>query len=118
LSTKPKDFYSLDINQVKTAAFCLTALRVPCSDGEVFSWGQDSRGQLGLGKSGPGATSPQPVKSLSELPLEQVAAGGEHSLCLTVSGGVFSWGRNCSGQLGLGDHTVLTKVTTKLSLLY
>ncbi|XP_033844012.1 probable E3 ubiquitin-protein ligase HERC4 [Periophthalmus magnuspinnatus] len=74
-------------------------------DGEVFSWGVDSRGQLGVGKSEPGVCRPQPVRSVQDLPVVLVAAGGEQSFCLTVSGGVWSWGHNCNGQLGLGDTT-------------
>ncbi|KAG7523241.1 putative E3 ubiquitin-protein ligase HERC4 [Solea senegalensis] len=72
-------------------------------DGQVYTWGQDSRGQLGLGKRKPGANSPQQLKSLSAMPLVRVAAGGEQSFALSVSGGVFGWGRNDRGQLGLGD---------------
>ncbi|KAM7413982.1 hypothetical protein PAMA_019007 [Pampus argenteus] len=74
-------------------------------DGQVYTWGQDSRGQLGLGKKKHGANSPQQLRSLSSIPLVQIAAGGEQSFALSVSGGVFSWGRNDCGQLGLGDTT-------------
>ncbi|XP_035858602.1 probable E3 ubiquitin-protein ligase HERC4 isoform X1 [Sander lucioperca] len=74
-------------------------------DGQVYTWGQDSKGQLGLGKRKPGANSPQHLRSLSALPLVQIAAGGEQSFALSVSGGVFGWGRNHCGQLGLGDTT-------------
>ncbi|XP_075962648.1 putative E3 ubiquitin-protein ligase HERC4 [Anarhichas minor] len=73
--------------------------------GQVYTWGRDSRGQLGLGRSEPGADSPQHIGSLSALPLVQVAAGGEQSFALSVSGAVFGWGGNDCGQLGLGDTT-------------
>ncbi|KAM9365376.1 E3 ISG15--protein ligase HERC5-like [Pholidichthys leucotaenia] len=73
------------------------------TDGQVFAWGKDSRGQLGLGKRKAISNSPQHVISLSNIPVVQIAAGGEQSFALSVSGGVFSWGRNDCGQLGLGD---------------
>ncbi|KAM6926748.1 putative E3 ubiquitin-protein ligase HERC4 [Lycodopsis pacificus] len=73
--------------------------------GQVYTWGQDSRGQLGLGRSEPCADYPQHIRSLSALPLVQVAAGGEQSFALSVSGAVFGWGGNDCGQLGLGDTT-------------
>ncbi|XP_025764891.1 probable E3 ubiquitin-protein ligase HERC4 isoform X4 [Oreochromis niloticus] len=72
-------------------------------DGQLYTWGQDSRGQLGLGTNKQYVNSPQHVRSLSAIPVVQVAAGGEQSFALSVSGGVFSWGRNDCGQLGLGD---------------
>ncbi|XP_075998041.1 putative E3 ubiquitin-protein ligase HERC3 [Genypterus blacodes] len=74
-------------------------------DGQVYTWGQDTSGQLGLGKRRPGASSPQHLRSLSGMPLVQIAAGGDQSFALSVSGNVFSWGRNNCGQLGLGDKT-------------
>ncbi|XP_062276633.1 probable E3 ubiquitin-protein ligase HERC4 [Scomber scombrus] len=74
-------------------------------DGQVYTWGQDFRGQLGLGRRKLGGDSPQHLRSLSSIPLVQIAAGGEQSFALSVSGGVFSWGRNDCGQLGLGDTT-------------
>lgn len=45
-------------------------------DGQVFSWGKNSQGQLGLGKDVPSQASPQRVRSLEGIPLAQVAAGG------------------------------------------
>ena len=75
------------------------------TDGRVYTWGQDSRGQLGLGQGKSFANSPQQLRPLSSTPLVHVAAGGEQSFALSVSGGVFGWGRNDRGQLGLGDTT-------------
>ncbi|XP_058666885.1 probable E3 ubiquitin-protein ligase HERC4 isoform X2 [Ammospiza caudacuta] len=72
---------------------------------EVFSWGQNKYGQLGLGYEYKKQTSPQMIKSLLGIPFAQIAAGGAHSFVLTLSGAIFGWGRNKFGQLGVNDDT-------------
>ncbi|XP_067382652.1 probable E3 ubiquitin-protein ligase HERC4 [Channa argus] len=71
--------------------------------GQVFSWGQNRYGQLGLGTNGQSIATPQIVQSLHGIPFAQISAGGAHSFALTLSGAVFGWGRNKFGQLGLND---------------
>ncbi|XP_042617759.1 probable E3 ubiquitin-protein ligase HERC4 [Cyprinus carpio] len=75
------------------------------NDGQLFVWGDNSHGQLGLEKDHPGSPSAQHVQSLSGVPLAQISAGGDHSFVLSLSGVVFGWGKNSAGQLGLGDTT-------------
>uniref|UniRef100_A0A8C1EW10 HECT and RLD domain containing E3 ubiquitin protein ligase 4 n=1 Tax=Cyprinus carpio carpio TaxID=630221 RepID=A0A8C1EW10_CYPCA len=72
--------------------------------GQIFSWGQNKYGQLGLGMQGAGVSSPQVLQSLQGVPFAQISAGGAHSFGLTLSGAVFGWGRNKFGQLGLSDN--------------
>ncbi|XP_067444973.1 probable E3 ubiquitin-protein ligase HERC4 isoform X2 [Thunnus thynnus] len=98
----PEALCNIPVSQVACGSQHSVALT---RDGQVYTWGQDSSGQLGLGKRELGANSPQHLRSLSAIPLVQIAAGGEQSFALSVSGGVFSWGRNNCGQLGLGDTT-------------
>uniref|UniRef100_A0A8C1ZA77 Si:ch73-190m4.1 n=1 Tax=Cyprinus carpio TaxID=7962 RepID=A0A8C1ZA77_CYPCA len=74
-------------------------------DGQLFVWGDNSHGQLGLKKNHPSSPSAQHVQSLSGIPLAQISAGGDHSFGLSLSGVVFGWGKNSAGQLGLGDTT-------------
>ncbi|KAM9325224.1 putative E3 ubiquitin-protein ligase HERC4 [Gastrophryne carolinensis] len=74
-------------------------------EGDLFSWGENRYGQLGLGYEVKKEMVPRHLKSLSGIPFLQIAAGGAHSLALTLSGAVFAWGRNKFGQLGLNDET-------------
>nr|XP_021528926.1 E3 ISG15--protein ligase HERC5 isoform X2 [Aotus nancymaae] len=72
--------------------------------GELFAWGQNLHGQLGIGRKFPSTTTPQIVEHLAGIPLAQISAGEAHSMALSMSGNIYSWGKNEFGQLGL-DHT-------------
>ncbi|XP_059970931.1 E3 ISG15--protein ligase HERC5 isoform X2 [Mesoplodon densirostris] len=72
--------------------------------GELFAWGQNLHGQLGVGRTCASIPTPQIVEHLSGVPLVQISAGEAHSMALSMSGNIYSWGRNDCGQLGLG-HT-------------
>lgn len=69
--------------------------------GEVFAWGQNSHGQLGTGDL---KTQSDPTSITNQFALGdkvvQVSALGWHSLALTESGRVYSWGANDYGQVG------------------
>ncbi|XP_056460648.1 probable E3 ubiquitin-protein ligase HERC6 isoform X3 [Gadus chalcogrammus] len=69
--------------------------------GDVFSWGSNSHGQLGLGKDVCVQPFPALVLSLTGIPVTLVAAGGTHSLFIALSGLVYCCGNNKLGQLGL-----------------
>ncbi|NXA93502.1 HERC5 ligase, partial [Melanocharis versteri] len=71
--------------------------------GELFTWGQNTHGQLGVGSQTTLTPRPQLVERLKGIPLAQIAAGGAHSITVSLSGAVYSWGKNNFGQLGLGD---------------
>lgn len=70
--------------------------------GELYSWGYNNYGQLGIGNNN-NQNAPCLVVSLLGVPINYIAAGGNHNCILTKSGGLFSWGRNTFGQLGLND---------------
>ncbi|XP_058922820.1 E3 ISG15--protein ligase HERC5 isoform X1 [Kogia breviceps] len=72
--------------------------------GVLFAWGQNLDGQLGVGRTFASIPTPQVVEHLSGVPLVQISAGEAHSMALSMSGNIYSWGRNDCGQLGLG-HT-------------
>ncbi|NXC06568.1 HERC5 ligase, partial [Orthonyx spaldingii] len=74
-----------------------------CEGGELFTWGRNTHGQLGVGSQTTLTLNPQLVERLKGIPLAQIAAGGAHSTTVSLSGAVYSWGKNSFGQLGLGD---------------
>lgn len=69
------------------------------SNGRVFCWGRNSRGQLGT--PGGDRTQPTQVEGLSDV--TRIVSGWNHSCALTRSGQAFCWGANDAGQLGVGD---------------
>lgn len=72
--------------------------------GFLFSWGDNKHGQLGIGNSSPVHNVPEHVSSLCGVPFALICAGGYHSFALSLSGALFSWGRNNFGQLGINDN--------------
>ena len=128
---------------VKVAAGAEHSLAVSV-DGHAFAWGRGREGQLGLlggsesdsvagmtgAESGPStyvrtreggsdALTPRLVATLASrgprARVVHVAAGGRHSLFLTVSGSVFACGENTAGQCGLG-HRDNVFVPTQVSV--
>lgn len=68
--------------------------------GNVWSWGCNQRGQLGLGKEIEQSAEPKPIASLVGNKIVRIAAGAEHSLAVSESGEVYSWGCGSDGRLG------------------
>jgi alpha-tubulin suppressor-like RCC1 family protein len=71
------------------------------SAGDVFAFGYNRQGQLGVGDTIDRWT-PTKITALPG-PAKSVAAGTNHSLALLENGEVFAFGYNVQGQLGLGD---------------
>ncbi|EYU43151.1 hypothetical protein ABFS82_08G118800 [Erythranthe guttata] len=67
--------------------------------GQLWNWGANSNYELGRGDK-IGGWKPQPVPTLKDVRVVQIASGGYHSLALTDKGEVLSWGHGGHGQLG------------------
>jgi alpha-tubulin suppressor-like RCC1 family protein len=70
--------------------------------GEIFCFGDNSYGQLG-----DGTLTSRPTPALvplgpSGVRAREVTAGGGHTCAIDVTGQPWCWGRNDSGQLGVG----------------
>jgi alpha-tubulin suppressor-like RCC1 family protein len=71
--------------------------------GEVFGWGFNDKGQLGLGHRF-NQEHPQRINALlnNNTEIVEVACGQQHSIAVSKSGAAYAWGLNVFGQLGLG----------------
>uniref|UniRef100_M4BF19 Uncharacterized protein n=1 Tax=Hyaloperonospora arabidopsidis (strain Emoy2) TaxID=559515 RepID=M4BF19_HYAAE len=67
--------------------------------GECFVWGFSKGGRLGTGNEFD-RIEPTQLVSLNNTPMKKVVAGENHTMALSRTGQVYSWGSNSFGQLG------------------
>ena len=71
-------------------------------NGEVYGWGYNGNGQLGLGNN-INQLNPQRVTALQGVVVTSVVCGYAHTLAVTDEGSLYAWGANSYGQLGTGN---------------
>jgi alpha-tubulin suppressor-like RCC1 family protein len=81
--------------QVVAGIYHSLALR---ANGSLYAWGGNDQGQLGINTNLSGSLLKSPT--LVGGTYAALAAGSFHTLALTASGTVFTWGSNTNGQLG------------------
>ncbi len=76
------------------------------TDGRVYSWGWDTAGQLGTGRS---LYRASPAKIAGLPAVSQVQAGEYHVAAVDLAGNVWTWGGNSYGQLGEREPAQATR---------
>ncbi|MGP3957685.1 RCC1 domain-containing protein [Nonomuraea sp. 3N208] len=84
------------------------------STGRVLAWGYNNTGQLGIGNTND-SVLPVEVPLPGDVTLTAVEGGSAHSLALTSTGQLWSWGWNTYGQLG-NDTTTQSNVPVQVNL--
>ncbi|MDI9817788.1 MULTISPECIES: hypothetical protein [unclassified Legionella] len=84
-------------------SFCLT------QDGNVYAFGANQAGQLGMGKTEKIYT-PELMTCFKE-PITSISCGASHTLFLNEAGKVYSCGSNSKGQLGFSNYQRLSLPT-------
>ena len=97
-----------NLSQVAQVVAGIWSTCVRMIDGGVRCWGNNGSGRLGYGHTtylgdDPGEM-PTPLVNLGG-PVSALAAGSYHYCALMQTGSVRCWGRNDSGQLGIGNTT-------------
>ena len=83
------------------------------NSGNVYSWGYNGYGQLGLGTTADQLT-PALVPNLSSV--SEIYVNGYTTYALTIDGDVYAWGKNNYGQVGCGNTTT-QKSPVKINVL-
>lgn len=83
-------------------------------DGELLSYGNGSRGQLGHGNIENILDKAKIVEAMHGVKCKSIAAGGWHSLVLSEIGDVYVFGWNESGQLGMSRNDIKAETLPKL----
>jgi hypothetical protein len=85
--------------------------------GEVYCWGSNAKGQLGVSKE-PIRWEPTKVEALASEQIMQIAVIKNSTFALSISGAVYAWGDNENNTLGLEEtHLKQVDEPKRLSLL-
>ncbi|KAJ3675637.1 hypothetical protein LUZ60_004679 [Juncus effusus] len=104
-SLQPEEIHGIEEKVVEISAGYHHSCAVTV-DGKLFVWGNNSRGQLGLGKKEEKRVlKPTRVDCLVDVNVKTVALGSEHSIALTDEGQILTWGSGEAGRLGHGHNS-------------
>ncbi|XP_052190726.1 ultraviolet-B receptor UVR8 isoform X2 [Diospyros lotus] len=105
LPQKIEDFQGVSVKMVAAGAEHTAAVT---EEGELYSWGWGRYGNLGLGDRHDRLV-PHKVSSVEGEKMVQVACGWRHTISVSSSGGLYTFGWSKYGQLGHGnfeDHLI------------
>lgn len=87
------------------------------SDGNVYAWGNNEYGQLGMAGTTASLSIPTVVAELQGKHIVSVSAGNRFSLALSEDGSVYSFGRNHKRQLGYETAEEISATPTLIAAL-
>ncbi|XP_034946431.1 probable E3 ubiquitin-protein ligase HERC4 isoform X2 [Chelonus insularis] len=103
IETTPKMVKALGTNVVIQVACGYKHAIALTNNGELYAWGSNDEGQLGIGPEVKAELKPKLVSSLAAMPIAFIACGGSHTIVVSKSGAIYVWGKNTFGQLGINS---------------
>ena len=82
---------------------------------QIWAWGNNSRGQLGLGDT-TDRTTPTEITAFHGKRIKSVACGFRHTMVVLENGELWATGNNTDAQLGLGDTENRTRPEQVMAL--
>ena len=83
------------------------------SSGNLWSWGSNSDGRLGIGSTEECVTIPNKIEGLSGI-TDVYFGGGVFIIAKDTNGNLWSWGSNDEGQLGIGSTEEYVAIPNKI----
>ena len=71
------------------------------NSGNLYAWGNNDYGQLGIGSTEEYQTTPQKINGISNV--EDVYTDGYSVIAKDKEGNLYAWGNNYMGRLGIGN---------------
>ena len=97
--------------QIKQVSVSASHTVVIKTDGSLWAWGLNSRGQLGDGTT---TDKNIPIRIGTDTNWESVSASS-HTIAIKTDGSLWAWGSNDKGQLGVGINTnVIRLIPTRI----
>jgi hypothetical protein len=88
-----------------------TSYYVLLANGDVYAWGFNASGQLGIGKASAISSEARPVKMLVSN-IQQIAAGDNFVLLRDTQGRLYAAGSNVNDELGFGPAVKMVLTPT------
>jgi alpha-tubulin suppressor-like RCC1 family protein len=93
----PRLLDSVQTFQIEKITCGETHAALVTKQGEVFSWGEEKGGRLGH-RTSINISNPKIIESLSNLRVNTLALGANHTCALTTSGEIYEWGESSNGD--------------------
>ena len=104
----PMHVYELVKHRIEAAAAGEAHSFAITNKGELFAWGRNNEGQLGLGNQFADAVRWRPTKvggALAGKVVRSVSTATIHTVAVTADGEAYTWGVDAGGRLGLGSSS-------------